>query len=81
MELEDNYKISPSCLQNEHCHLNALDLPLNSGPGEKQARYLSIHGLTAAEMQVMHRNLLVMPCIARVVSILKALGIPENYQK
>jgi len=57
-----------------------LDLPLNSGSGEKQARYLNFHGLAAEEMQIMH-NLLVMPCILRVVSVLKVLGIPENYQK
>lgn len=56
-----------------------LDLSFNSGPGEKQiCCYLSIHVLTAAEIHIMHRNL---SCFARVVLILKAFVIPENFQK
>lgn len=31
-------------------------------------------------MHVMHRNLLVTPCIARVLSVLKTFRVPENYQ-
>lgn len=60
----------------------SLDLPLSSGTAENQTCfYLSIRGLIAAEMQVVHKNQLGMPCIARVALIMKALGIPEDYQK
>jgi len=58
-----------------------LDLPISSGPGEKQiCCYLNIHDLTTAIMHIMTRNLLVMPYIAKVVLHMEALEMPGNFR-